>query len=243
MKVTTLDEASIRDIGQAFGYYDYGEEHGLIDAFPEPGRPRRPSSAAMCAWRCRAGCCTRRARAARATLPISARGRSSRCGRCSRWQRGFSVPWIFLRSVRFTRIMAQGGQGLDKRLDREKKPYIFVGLVCVRQAYQGQGYMRKVMEMAFAEGDRAGHSGDPGDRRPVQMRQIPASWHEACRYAPVRYARSALRPHPIPGNKIKTDSRPHRRCTTPGGRDFFASFRPSAAAACCGMYRKRRAVP
>ena len=29
MKVTTLDEASIRDIGQAFGCYDYGEEHGL----------------------------------------------------------------------------------------------------------------------------------------------------------------------------------------------------------------------
>ena len=26
----------------------------------------------------------------------------------------------------------------------------------MRQAYQGQGYMRKVMEMAFAEGDRLG---------------------------------------------------------------------------------------
>lgn len=34
MKVTTLNEASIRDIGQAFGCYDYGEEHGLIDTFP-----------------------------------------------------------------------------------------------------------------------------------------------------------------------------------------------------------------
>ena len=26
MKVTTLDERSIHDIGHAFGYYDYGEE-------------------------------------------------------------------------------------------------------------------------------------------------------------------------------------------------------------------------
>ena len=33
------------------------------------------------------------------------------------------------------------------------------------------------------------------------------------------------------------------RVCRPGGRDFFASFRPSAAAVCCGMYRKRRAVP
>ena len=39
-------------------------------------------------------------------------------------------------------------------MDREKKPYVYVGLVCVREPYQGQGYMRKVMEMAFAEGDR-----------------------------------------------------------------------------------------
>ena len=101
MKVTTLDEASIRDIGQAFGCYDYGEEHGLIDAFPS-----RDAAAAFI------------------------------CG--------------------YVRMALQGGQGLDKRLDREKKPYIFVGLVCVRQAYQGQGYMRKVMEMAFADGDRLG---------------------------------------------------------------------------------------
>ena len=41
-------------------------------------------------------------------------------------------------------------------MDKEKKPYIFVGLVCVREQYQGQGYMRKVMDIAFAEGNRLG---------------------------------------------------------------------------------------
>lgn len=33
MKVTTLDEKSIRDIGPAFGYYDYEEETGMSAAF------------------------------------------------------------------------------------------------------------------------------------------------------------------------------------------------------------------
>ena len=33
MKVTTLDEKSIRDIGHAFGYYDYGQEAGMTAAF------------------------------------------------------------------------------------------------------------------------------------------------------------------------------------------------------------------
>lgn len=144
--------------------------------------------------------------------------------------------------VRFTRIMAQGGPGLDKRLDREKKPYIFVGLVCVRQAYQGQGYMRKVMEIAFAEGDRLGI--------PVILetdarskRQIPALGMKLAgtrRFGTHGLLYDLIR---YPENKIKTDSRRTGVARRPGGRDFFASFRPSAAAACCGMYRKRRAVP
>ena len=33
MKVTTLDEKSICDIGHAFGYYDYEEETGMSAAF------------------------------------------------------------------------------------------------------------------------------------------------------------------------------------------------------------------
>ena len=41
-------------------------------------------------------------------------------------------------------------------MDKQKKPYVYVGMVCVREAYQGQGYMRSVMELAFAEGDRLG---------------------------------------------------------------------------------------
>ena len=57
---------------------------------------------------------------------------------------------------RFAKIMAKGEPGLDKRFDREKKPYLFVGLACVREPYQGQGYMRRIMDMAFREGDRLG---------------------------------------------------------------------------------------
>ena len=34
MKAAAPEESVIRDIGHAFGYYDYGEERGLFDAFP-----------------------------------------------------------------------------------------------------------------------------------------------------------------------------------------------------------------
>ena len=54
----------------------------------------------------------------------------------------------------FAMAIQRGGRSLQNRMDKEKKPYIFVGLVCVREQYQGQGYMRRVMDMAFAEGNR-----------------------------------------------------------------------------------------
>ena len=50
----------------------------------------------------------------------------------------------------------RGGASLQDRMDKERKPYIFVGLVCVREKYQRQGYMRKVLDVAFAEGNRLG---------------------------------------------------------------------------------------
>ena len=60
------------------------------------------------------------------------------------------------RLLRFGVAIKRGGVSLQDRMDKEKKPYIFVGLVCVREKYQGQGYMRQVMDIAFAEGDRLG---------------------------------------------------------------------------------------
>ena len=68
--------------------------------------------------------------------------------------KGFLGSMRFRELLRFFRIMSKGGPSLEDRMKEEKKPYIFVGMVCVREPYQGQGYMRKVLDMAFAEGDR-----------------------------------------------------------------------------------------
>ena len=56
------------------------------------------------------------------------------------------------RLLQFGIAIKRGGSSLQDRMDKEKKPYIFVGLVCVREQYQGQGYMRKMLDLAFAEG-------------------------------------------------------------------------------------------
>ena len=56
----------------------------------------------------------------------------------------------------FARMLSKAGPSLEDVLNKEKKPCIYVGMVCVLEAYQGQGYMRKVLDLAFAEGDRLG---------------------------------------------------------------------------------------
>lgn len=59
--------------------------------------------------------------------------------------------------VRMLSILGSGGSSsIEKKLKKKKQKYLFVGLVCVREEYQGQGYMRKALELAFAEGNRLG---------------------------------------------------------------------------------------
>ena len=113
---------------------------------PFPGKKlRKTISALMCA-----GCCG----AAFCIPPASGE------------KMGFKTMWPIVcgmlhnstlkRLLQFGIAIKRGGASLQDRMDKEKKPYIFVGLVCVREQYQGQGYMRKVLELAFAEGDRLG---------------------------------------------------------------------------------------
>ena len=52
--------------------------------------------------------------------------------------------------------LVDGGLAPVGVLIAKKQKYLFVGLVCVREEYQGQGYMRKALELAFAEGNRLG---------------------------------------------------------------------------------------
>ena len=155
MKITALDEGRIQDIGHAFGYYDYGTEHGLIDAFPS----RAAAAAFICGYvrmALRAGMLYTTGEDGAGYIAFKRPGERLRLRAALPMAKAFLGAMRLKDMIRFARIMAKGGPGLDKQMDRKKQPYLFVGLVCVREEYQGRGYMRRVMEMAFAEGDRLG---------------------------------------------------------------------------------------
>lgn len=153
MKVTTFDESIAYDIGHAFGYYDYGDEHGLADAFQN-----RDAVAEYI------GGYVRMTFAGGMLYTTSERGEGYIAYKLPGQKLGLKAMLPLAKAffgcmdfgsvVRFVKIMSKGGSGLDKKLDKEKTPYIFVGMVCVREQFQGQGYMRKVMDIAFSEGNR-----------------------------------------------------------------------------------------
>lgn len=155
MKITTLDENIIHDIGHAFGYYDYKEEHGLVDAYPN----KDAAAEYICGYV---------KMALKSGMLYTTSGNEEafiaykRPGEKVGLKAGLLLVKAMLDTmkikgiVRFAKTLSKRGQSLSKRFDKEKKPYIFVGLVCVREQYQGQGYMRKAMTMAFAEGERLG---------------------------------------------------------------------------------------
>lgn len=155
MKVTKLDERTIQDIGHAFGYYEYGPEHGLIDAFPS----RDAAAAFICGYvrmALRGGILYATSEQGEGYLAYKRPSETLSLRAMLPLAKGLLGAMTPKALFRFAKIMAKGEPGLDKQFDREKKPYLFVGLVCVREPYQGRGYMRKIMDMAFQEGDRLG---------------------------------------------------------------------------------------
>ena len=155
MLIRTITEEEIHDIGHAFGYYDYGQETGLPAAFSG----QEATADYICAY-------VRGMLRGGFLHAVSERGEGYIAYKLPKQKLGFKVLWPIAkgmlrnstpkRLVRFAMAIKRGGTSLPDRMDKEKKPYIFVGLVCVREKYQGQGYMRKVMDIAFTEGDRLG---------------------------------------------------------------------------------------
>lgn len=155
MLVKSITEEEIYGIGHAFGFYDYGEETGMTAAFSG----REATADYICAY-------VRGMLRGGFLHTTSERSEGYIAYKLPKEKLGFQTLWpiakgmlhnsTLKRLLRFAMAIKRGGVSLRDRMDKEKKPYIFVGLVCVRELYQVQGYMRKVLDIAFAEGDRLG---------------------------------------------------------------------------------------
>lgn len=155
MKVNTLEVSAINDIGHAFGYYDYGEETGLFSVFSSQEAVTtyiRGYVRGMLAG----GLLYTNSRQGEGYIAYQLPGQKIGLKVGVPLLKGLFQAMRLKEVIRFCKVIKRGGPGLKERLDKKKQPYVFVGLVCVREAYQERGHMRQVMELAFAEGQRLG---------------------------------------------------------------------------------------
>ena len=168
MKVSILQEKQIADIGHAFGYYDYGAEHGLINAFPS-----RDAVAAFIRGYVRMafrnGMLYATSENGEGYIVYKLPGQKVALRSMLPLAKAFFSAMSLREIGYFLWVMAKGGAGLDKQLDKEKKPYVFVGLVCVREKCQGQGYAKGHGHSVRAR-RQAGCAGNTGDGRQIQVR-------------------------------------------------------------------------
>ena len=153
MRVKELEEEKLQQIGHAFGYYDYGQETGMASWY----RDRDAVATYINGYArmvLKSGFLYTTSEKGEAYIAYKLPGQKIRPSGGIELVKGLFQSMNLKELVGFFKMMSKGGPDLKDRMDKEKKPYIFVGLVCVTEAYQGQGYMRKVMEMAFAEGNR-----------------------------------------------------------------------------------------
>ena len=174
MKVTTLDEKSIRDIGHAFGYYDYEEETGMSAAFSG----KEATANYICAY-------VRGVLRGGFLHTTSERGEGYIAYKLPKEKMGLKTMWpiacgmlhnsTLKRLLRFGIAIKRGGASLQDRMDKEKKPYIFVGMVCVCEKYQEKRHSRRRVRA------RHGHRRDRrlpsrhGDDRPQGDRRCGSS--------------------------------------------------------------------
>ena len=153
MLVKSMTDEEIHEIGHAFGYYDYGQETGMTAAFSN----QEATAAYICTYvrgMLRGGFLHTTSERGEGYIAYKLPGVKLGFRTLCRVEDAENRNSSMKRLMHFAKAIKKGGESLQERMDKEKKPYIFVGMVCVCEKYQGQGYMRKVMDIAFSEGNR-----------------------------------------------------------------------------------------
>lgn len=153
MKITKWDAQAAEDIGHAFGYYDYGQETGMGVFYSSKEAVANYIAGYV-----------RMAFEGQMLYATSERGEGyiayTLPGQKMNLKAGMAILKALFHNMSLKEIicmgkaLSKGGRSLQDRMKKEKEKFIFVGMVCVREQYQGQGYMRKVLDMAFSEGNR-----------------------------------------------------------------------------------------
>ena len=156
IKVTSLTEQEISEIGEAFAYYNYAEgEYGMSALY----KSKEDVKKYICGYAramLKAGFLYSTSEEHEAFIAFKSSKESLGFGAVSELIKAVIRTMRFRDMIKLVKLAKKGGESYEDSLKKAKKPYVFVGMLVVRQKYQGQGYMRKVLDIAYEEGKKLG---------------------------------------------------------------------------------------
>lgn len=174
MKVTTLDTQVAEQIGHAFGYYDYGEEVGM-GAFYRSKDAVATYIAGYVRMAFEGGMLYATSERGEGYIAYKVPGQKLKLRAGMQLVKALFHSMSLKELIRMGQGVSKGGTSLQDRMKKEKKPYIFVGMVCV--PVSGTGLHAEGDGACLRRRQPAAGSGASGDRCEVEMRQIHAPWH------------------------------------------------------------------
>lgn len=154
IQVTHLTEQEIMAIGEAFADHPYPQDdQGLAMLFPG----RESIRDYICAYvraALKCGCLYSTSERHEAFVTFKHSQDKGRARFYLALMPGLLKTMGLRGAMRYVRLVGKSGESYRDELSKAGRPHIYVGMLAVTKPYQGQGYMRKVIDIAYAEGRR-----------------------------------------------------------------------------------------
>ena len=152
VKLGSMTEEEIESIVEVFVDYQYEDgEQGLFYLFPNKEAVRAYMSAFVRAG-VRMGWMYTTSEKREAYIMISDSKSSPSVSVLLDFIKGGLKAFGFKGCISYIKALRSGGKSLESRMKKDKKDFLKIELLAVTKPYQGQGYMRKVLGIAFQMG-------------------------------------------------------------------------------------------
>lgn len=149
MKLETMTEQEIESIVEAFADYQYENgEDGLFHLFPNKEAVRVYMRAFVRAG-LKAGWFYTTSEKREGYIMISDSRSKPPASALAEVISGCIKSLGLKRSLVFLRTLKSGGRSLEDSMKKNRQEFIKIEMLAVTKPYQGQGYMRKVIDIAF----------------------------------------------------------------------------------------------
>ena len=152
VKLGNMTEGEIENIVEAFADYQYEDgEQGLFYLFPNKEAVRAYMRAFVRAG-VRMGWMYSTSEKREAYIMISDSRSSPSVPVLLEFAKDALKAFGFKGCISYVKALKSGGKSFESRMKNDKKDFIKIELLAVTKPYQGQGYMRKALDIAFRMG-------------------------------------------------------------------------------------------